>query len=120
MSTPERRLLAEQKKIDSLRERIVQVSYLTSAEVRRHLHMGKEMLASIPAAVLPWVPGNGTARVERRYHPSDVAAYPARARRWRKAMEDGREQAELVLMQEELAERDRALIEEALRGGTAA
>ena len=119
MSASERRLLAEQKKIDALHERIVQVSYMTSAEVRRHLHMGKDMLASIPAAVLPWVPGNGAARIERRYHPSDVAAYPARARRWRRAIEEGREAEELAAMEGELAERDRALIEDALRGTAA-
>lgn len=110
----ERRLLAEQGKIDALRERIVATSYLKAPEVRRHLHMSRSTLDAIPTEVLPWIPGNGSARVERRYHPSDVAAYPARARRWRDGIVAGCEADVLAEMAAELAERDRALISEAL------
>ena len=119
VSTSERRLIADQRKIETLRERIVQVSYLKASEVRRHLHMSRPTLDAIPAEVLPWVPGNGGARIERRYHPSDVAAYPARARRWRDGIQAGKEAEVLAAMREELAERDRGLIEDALRGTAA-
>jgi hypothetical protein len=112
----ERRLSAEQKKLDALRTRIVQVTYLKGPEVRRHLNMSRATLEQIPMAVLPWVPGQGVRRVERRYNPADVAAYPARARRWRDAQARGVEEEVLAAMQQELEERDRALIEDALKG----
>lgn len=117
--TNEQRLLAEQRKLDAVRARIVATTYLKAAEVRRHLHMGRGTLEAIPAEVLPWTPGAGSARVERRYHPSDVAAYPARARRWRAAI-DARQEAEtLAAMRAELEERDRALIAAALEPSVA-
>lgn len=113
MST-EKRIIAEGKKLDALRERIRATKYLTATEVREHLHMSRDTLDGIPAAVLPWVPGNGLLKVVRRYHPADVAAYPARARRWREAIEKGAEAGVLEEMYAELAARDAKLIEEAL------
>lgn len=108
-------MLAEQKKIDGLRERIRQTAYMKASEVRVHLNMSRSKLGEIPREVLPWVPGAGTERVERRYHRADVAAYPARARRWRDAMDAGREAEVLVAMRAELAARDAALIAAAER-----
>ncbi len=112
----ERRLLAEQGKLAALRERIQKTTYLKSAEVRAHLQMSRATLEALPFPVLPYVPGTGTVRVERRYHPADVAAYPARARRWRDAVAEGRGEEVLEEMQREIEERDRALMDEALRG----
>lgn len=116
MSNTEHRLIAEQKKIDALRERIRQTVYMKAPEVRAHLNMSRATLSEIPAEVLPWVPGAGNARIERRYHPADVAAYPARARRWRDGIAEGRETEVLTAMREELAERDARLIADALKG----
>lgn len=114
MSSNEKRLLAEQKKLDALRQRIRETSYLKASEVRQHLNMGRATLTAIPREVLPWVPGNGEKRTERRYHPADVAAYPARARRWWDAQDGGREAEVLEEMRAELLARDRAAIEGAL------
>jgi hypothetical protein len=111
-SDAERRLLAEQKKLDALRERIVGVTYMKAPEVRRHLN--RTDLDTIPPEVLPWVPSPGK-RVERRYHPADVAAYPARARRWHDARTAGREAEVLEEMRRELEERDRQMIADALK-----
>lgn len=116
MSTTEHRLIAEQKKIDALRERIRQTAYMKATEVRAHLNMSRTKLGEIPREVLPWVPGSGAERVERRYHPADVAAYPARARRWRDAVAAGREDEVLAAMRDELADRDARLIADALAG----
>lgn len=112
----EKALIAEAGKIAALRERIRQTSYLTATEVRKHLHMSRDSLDGVPFEVLPWVPGNGEKNVVRRYHPADVAAYPARARRWRDAMTNGRAREELAAMREELRERDERLIADALNG----
>lgn len=116
MSTTERRLIAEAKKLQAVRERIRATAYLTATEVRRHLSMSRNSLDDVPFPVLPWVPGNGREKVVRRYHPADVAAYPARARRWREAIDADREAEVLAEMRAELEERDRRTIEDALRG----
>lgn len=116
----ERRMLAEQRKLDALRQRIVQTSYLKASQVRVHLNMSRATLSAVPREVLPWVPGNGHERSERRYHPSDVAAYPARARRWWDAQAGGTEAEVLATMRAELDERDQSLIADALQGHEAA
>lgn len=116
MSTPEKRIIAEAGKIDRLRAYIVQTAYLKASEVRAHLHMSRATLAAIPREVLPWVAGSGKERSERRYHPADVAAYPARARRWKDAAAQGREAEMLEEMRNELDERDARLITDALQG----
>ena len=72
--------------------------------------MSRDSLDSVPFEVLPWVPGNGEKKIVRRYHPADVAAYPARARRWRD------DPGALASMREELKERDERLIADALNG----
>ena len=115
MSDVEKRLIAEGRKIAALRERIQATTYMTASEVKRHLHMSRDTLEAIPAAVLPWVPGNASAvRVMRRYHPADVAAYPARARRWKDAVDAGRGPAELATMAAEIRARDERMVAEAL------
>lgn len=119
MALSERTLIAEQGKLAALRERIRQTTYMTAAEVRKHLHMSRDSLDVIPFEVLPWVPGNGGKRVVRRYHPADVAAYPARARRWRAAMTKGTVVETLAAMRAELEERDAKLIADALDGHAA-
>ena len=116
MSSTERRLIAEQGKIAALRDLIRQTAYMKASEVRAHLNMSRSTLAEIPAEVLPWVPGAGSERVERRYHPADVAAYPARARRWQEAKAADREAEVLEKMRSELVERDSSLIADALKG----
>lgn len=116
MSQAERRLIAERGKIAALRDLIRQTAYMKASEVRAHLNMSRSTLAEIPAAVLPWVPGAGSERVERRYHPADVAAYPARARRWQDAKAKGSEAETLERMRAELALRDETLITDALAG----
>lgn len=116
MSTTERRLIDEAAKIAALRERIRATTYMTAAQVRAHLNVSRGTLDGIPPEVLPWVPGNGEKRVMRRYHPADVSAYPARARRWRKAIEADREAEELAAMRAELEARDSRLMAEALEG----
>ncbi|CAN5635969.1 hypothetical protein BH23GEM7_BH23GEM7_27290 [soil metagenome] len=112
----ERRLLAEQSKLQALRQRIRETAYMKSSEVRAHLQMSRATLEALPFPVLPYVPGTGTVRVERRYHPRDVAAFPARARRWRNAVERGKGDEVLEQMQREIEERDQSLMDEALRG----
>lgn len=112
----ETRLIAEQRKLDALKNRIRAVSYMKTADVRAHLNVSRAVLDAIPFEVLPWVPGAGKERVERRYHPADVAAYPARARRWFDSKRAARETEELAAMREELQERDRARIDDALHG----
>lgn len=113
MST-EKRIIAEGKKLDALRERIRATKYLTASEVREHLHMSRDSLDSVPFEVLPWVPGNGAARVVRRYHPADVAAYPARARRWRDGIDAGAEAETLKEMRDNIEARDARLISDSL------
>lgn len=114
MSTTEKRLIAEGRKLAELRDRIRDTAYLKASEVRKHLAMSAHALDEIPFAVLPFAPGNGRARVTRRYHPADVVAYPARARRWRDSIAKGTETEVLATMKAEIAERDRTLIEDAL------
>lgn len=110
-----KRMLAEQRKMDALRDLIEQTSYMKASAVRKHLNMSRATLAGIPREVLPWVPGSPSERgVERRYHPADVAAYPARARRWNDAVSKGTEVDVLEAMRAELAERDAAAIHDAL------
>lgn len=118
MSNTERRLIAEQGKLDALRQRIVQTSYMKAAEVRAHLNISRSKLAEIPREVLPYVPGSGK-REHRVYNPADVAAYPARARRWRDGIAEGRESEVLEQMRRDLEERDDAAITEALDGHAA-
>lgn len=108
MSPTEKRLVAEQRKLQALRERIQQTTYMKASEVRAHLHMGRHVLYALPMEVLPYIPSESG---ERRYNPADVAAYPARSRRWR----DGGDEA-LKEMGEELAERDRLAIERSMEG----
>lgn len=120
MSEMEKRLVVEGRKIAALRDRIQQTAYLKASEVRKHLSMSAHALDAIPFAVLPYVPGNGRERVTRRYHPADVEAYPARARRWRRAIQEGREAEALALMEEEIERQDRERIEDALRSHAAA
>lgn len=115
----EKRLIEEARKIAALRERIQATTYLTASEVRTHLHMSRDSLDVIPFEVLPWFPGNGQKRVVRRYHPADVAAYPARARRWRDAIDAGKEAEVLREMKQELDERDERLMADALEGHAA-
>lgn len=115
MST-EKRIIAEGRKLAALRERIQQTTYMTATAVRAHLNMSRASLDAIPAPVLPWVPGNGRTNVVRRYHPADVAAYPARARRWRNAIVCGTEDECLAAMRSELEERDARTIADALSG----
>lgn len=112
--TAEKRMIVEARKIAALRERIRDTKYLTATEVREHLHMSRDGLDDVPPEVLPYAPGNGKLKVVRRYHPADVAAYPARARRWREAITQGREVAVLSEMRAELEARDARLIAEAL------
>jgi hypothetical protein len=114
VSSAERCLLAEQAKLNALRERIQATTYMKAPAVRAHLNMSRASLHAVPGEVLPWVPGLGRERVERRYHPSDVAAYPARARRWRRGKDEGQEAEVLEEMRRELEERDAALIGAAL------
>lgn len=118
MST-EKQMIAEAGKIRELRSRIVQTAYLTATQVCEHLHISRPTLDGIPMEVLPWVPGPGSARVHRRYHPADVAAYPARARRWKVAQETGREAEVLEKMRADLEQRDRQAIADALGGHAA-
>ncbi len=116
MRTNERDIIAEQGKLLALRERVRAVAYMTTGEVRAHLHMGRATLYGIPSEVLPWAPTPGG---ERRYHPADVAAYPAKARRWARAKEVGREAETLTAFAAELEERDRRTIADALTGWAA-
>lgn len=118
MSSAERRLIAEQGKLDALRQRIVQTSYMKAGDVRAHLNISRSKLAEIPREVLPYVPGQGE-REHRTYHPADVAAYPARARRWRDAIAAGSEAEALEAMAGDLQERDDAMIRDALEGHAA-
>lgn len=113
MSSAERRLIAEQGKLDALRQRIEQTSYMKAGDVRKHLNISRSKLAEIPREVLPYVPGQGV-REHRTYHPADVAAYPARARRWRDAIAAGTESDVLEQMEIEIRERDDAMIRDAL------
>jgi hypothetical protein len=116
MSTAERRVLAEQRKLEALRERIRETRYLRTREVLDHLQLSRATLYAVPREVLPWAPGPGASR---RYHPADVAAYPARARRWKDARERGTEAEVLEEMRAELATRDERLTREALEGDAA-
>lgn len=110
----EKQLIREGRKIAALSERIQQTAYMTSPEVRKHLRLSRSTLEGIPPEVLPFVPGNGKERVFRRYHPADVAAYPARARRWRKALEEDIESLVLAEMRRELEEVDRVAVQFAI------
>lgn len=110
----EKKLIAEQRKLSAMRERIREVAYLKASEVRTHLNLSPHALDEIPFAVLPYAPGNGKLRVVRRYHPADVEAYPARARRWRAAIVKEAEAEVLAAMGAEIQERDARLIESAL------
>jgi len=114
--TREQEIIAEQRKIQALRERVRAVSHMTTGEVRAHLHMSRATLYDIPAEVLPWAPTPGG---DRRYHPADVAAYPAKARRWSAAKEKGREVEVLQAFRAEIEERDQRAIADALSGWAA-
>lgn len=116
----EKRLIAEQRKLSAMRERIREVAYLKASEVREHLNLSSHALDEIPFAVLPFAPGNGKERVTRRYHPADVEAYPARARRWRNAIVKKMEDKVLAEMEQEIAEQDAKAIGAALEGHAAA
>lgn len=116
MSASEQDVIAEQGKLQALRERVRAVAYMTTGEVRAHLHMSRATLYDVPREVLPWAPTPGG---ERRYHPADVAAYPAKARRWTLAKERGEEARVLEGFREELEERDRRAITDALTGWAA-
>lgn len=111
----EKRVIAEQGKMDALRARIRGVSFMKTAEVREYLNVSRHTLDAIPFEVLPWVPIGGGARPQRRYHPHDVAAYPARAHRWYRGQTEGREEEVLATMRREMEERDEELLEAAER-----
>jgi hypothetical protein len=106
----ERRLIAEQGKLDALRDRIVHTTYLKASEVRAHLNMSRHTLYALPPEVLPYVASESG---ERRYNPADVNAYPARARRLAEAKD---RDAVLRSMRADLERRDAEAIERALEG----
>lgn len=113
MSSAERRLIAEQGKLDALRQRIVSTTYMKASEVRAHLNMSRHTLYALPLEVLPFVASEGG---ERRYNPADVAAYPARARRLADAKKRGDEDAALATLRADLERQDTEAIERALEG----
>lgn len=114
MSEIEAKLAAEQAKIRAQRERIAATEYMKMPEVCRHLGLSRDVVRTIPAAVLPYADYGTGAQQNRRYHPADVAAYPGRLHRWKRASADGRGDECLAEMQAEIDEREDALIAAAL------
>jgi hypothetical protein len=118
--TAERRMIAERRKIEAVRERIARTTYMGVEEVAAHFGVSRAKLASYPFAVLPWVPGNDSrTRVVRLYHPSDVAAFPARMRRYTEALSRGEGPACLEDMERQIRERDERTMRDALERLTA-
>lgn len=107
----QRRILLQQRAIDSLRERIVETSYLTLQQVMERTGLGRTYLEQLPPEILPYTPHRRGPRVHRRYHPADVLALDAMVRRWDRAKQRGEENAFIEAMGRELEARDALAID---------
>lgn len=99
----EERLLLQQKRLKAMRDRVVEETYLSVADVAKHFGLAESTVKEIPIEVLPWSDFTPfSKKTTRRYSPAEVMAAEIRLRRYLKARAEDRGEAYLEELRQEL------------------